>query len=93
MLGPIQSNPAVAGNSEDRDERKLRETCAQFESIFITYLMKSMRKATGVEGFPGSSYESKIVTSMFDENLSISIAKNGGIGLGKILLEQLRTRG
>ena len=69
---------------------KLKRTCLEFESIFLTYVLKSMRNTIVENGLLGNSNESKIFNAMFDEKLAMGIAKSGGIGLGKMLFAQLK---
>ena len=69
---------------------KLKRTCLEFESIFLAYLLESMRNTIAEDGIFGKSHESKIFRSMFDENLALGIARGGGIGLGAMLFEQLK---
>ncbi len=90
MLKAIAQNPVTAGLQKDASLNGLEKVCAEFESIFITFMLKSMRK-TIVEDSPlGNSNEMKIYKSMFDENLALGISKNGGMGLGKMLFERLK---
>jgi len=80
-------NAIIAPN--DLRQAKLERACAEFESIFITYMLKSMRTAVTEDGLLGNSNESKIIRSMFDENLALGMAKGKGMGLGKMLFENL----
>ena len=73
--------------AKEAQDKRLKRTCAEFESIFITYMLKSMRKTVNEVGVLGKSNESEIFTSMFDEKLAQVIAKSGGIGLGKLLFQ------
>ena len=81
-------NNTIAPN--DVRHAKLEKACSDFESIFITYMLKSMRTAVTEDGFLGNSNESKIIRSMFDENLALGMAKGKGMGLGKMLFESLK---
>jgi len=69
---------------------KLQETCAEFESIFITYLLKSMRATIDEDGLLGSSNASQIMKSMLDENMAQVVAKGEGFGMGQLLYERLK---
>ena len=71
-------------------QEKLENACSEFESIFITYMLKSMRTAVTEDGLLGNNNESKIIRSMFDENLARGIATGKGMGLGKMLFETLK---
>jgi Rod binding domain-containing protein len=80
----LQRAPAAGTGRE-----KLEQSCREFESIFLTYMLKSMRSALVEEGILGSSHESKIMNSMLDEKLAENISLAGGIGLGRILCDRL----
>ncbi|CAG1065607.1 Murein DD-endopeptidase MepM [uncultured bacterium] len=72
-----------------RGEKELRAAAAEFESLFINQMMKSMRDTIGKsELFDGGNAED-IYTSMLDTELSKNMAKSGGIGLADMLLRQL----
>ena len=91
MLKEISSmTQPVAGANQDGTSVRLKSICAEFESIFMTYMLKSMRSAMVEDGIMGNSHESKIMNSMFDENLALEVAHGGGIGLGDVLFERLK---
>jgi peptidoglycan hydrolase FlgJ len=79
----LPGNPAIA---------RLERTCAQFESLFLNYILKSMRSTVPGGDFFGDKNGGEIVRSMFDESLSNEIANGSGMGLGQVLFEQLRER-
>ena len=89
MLSKIVTVQPQTGANQDGTASRLKSICAEFESIFMTYMLKSMRSAFGEEGIMGNSHESKIMNAMFDENLALEAAKGGGVGLGDILFERL----
>ena len=91
MLKEISSmTQPIAGANQDGTSARLKSICAEFESIFMTYMLKSMRSAMVEDGIMGNSHESKIMNSMFDENLALEVANGGGIGLGDVLFERLK---
>ena len=90
MDNRIVSGPVLTGLHKAARDTRLKRACAEFESIFITYILKSMRKTILEDGLLGNSNESKIFNAMFDEKLAQGIAKSGGIGLGKMLFEQVK---
>lgn len=71
------------------DDNDLKEVCRQFESIFLNYLLKSMRDTVPDGGMFKKGIASDIVQSMHDSALSEEIAKSGGIGLAEQLYAQL----
>lgn len=92
MVNEITVNQGLMGSHNDAWNNRLKSTCTEFESLFITYMLKSMRNSLVEDGLFGKSNEAKIVKSMFDENLALGIARGGGISLGKMLFEQLRIK-
>ena len=80
------------GSHKDAWNNRLKRTCTEFESIFITYMLKSMRNTLVEDGLFGKTNEAKIVKSMFDEKLGLGIARGGGIGLGRMLFEELKMK-
>lgn len=90
MIKAIATNQNTTIAPNDIRQAKLERACSEFESIFITHMLKSMRTAVTEDGFLGNNNESKIIQSMFDENLALGIAKGKGMGLGKMLFESLK---
>ncbi len=72
------------------DPEALKVVSQQFESMFLSLIMKSMRDATDVMASDlESSYQTKFYRDMYDQQLSLSVSKEGGFGLADILYEQL----
>jgi flagellar protein FlgJ len=81
-----------AQKSDKADGEKLRKACMDFESIFTQQLMKSMRKTIPASGMFGESSGKTIFESLFDQELGRSLAQQRGLGLGKMVYEQMRKR-
>ncbi|MCK4467440.1 MAG: rod-binding protein [Desulfobacterales bacterium] len=78
------------GQKPEISEKKLKKACAGFESIFINYMLKTMRRTIPQSGtkFPGKD----IYSSMIDRKVAEDLAKRGGgIGLQEMLLRQLKS--
>lgn len=69
-------------------DKKLKEACEGFETIFLNKLWKDMRESVPKEGYLHSKEEESYV-SMFDQELMKKMSAAGGIGLGKMLYENL----
>ncbi|HAF94306.1 MAG TPA: flagellar assembly peptidoglycan hydrolase FlgJ [Pseudomonas sp.] len=78
---------------KDRDgEENVRKVAQEFESLFLNEMLKSMRSATEVlsKDNPLNSQASKQYQDMYDQQLSVSLSKEGGgIGLADVLVRQL----
>ena len=69
----------------------LEEVAAQFESIFLQQMLKSMRDAT-VKSDLFDSSQMDTYQSMADQQLAVQFAEQGGIGLARMMVEQMQTR-
>ncbi|RLB96151.1 MAG: flagellar biosynthesis protein FlgJ [Deltaproteobacteria bacterium] len=78
----------LGGNTTDKN---LREVCVEFESIFLAYMLKSMKRTVPESSLIGKSNGSKIISSMYDNNLALGLAKGGGIGLAETICRRLST--
>jgi len=75
-----------------RDEKKLRDACAEFESLFIYMVMKQMRNTLPQTKLIDGGRGEEIFTSMMDEELSRQMSSREGLGLKDMLVEQLSGR-
>jgi peptidoglycan hydrolase FlgJ len=66
----------------------LRETARQFESLFTTMMLKSMRDATPGESLFGSEQQD-FYQDMFDQQLAVQLSSGKGLGLADMLVRQL----
>jgi flagellar protein FlgJ len=70
----------------------VRETAKQFESLFTTMLLKSMRAATPQDSLFGSDQQD-FYQDMFDQQLATQLSKGKGLGLADMLVQQLMRGG
>jgi peptidoglycan hydrolase FlgJ len=69
---------------------KTRELASQFESLFLTQLLKEMRQTLETDTmFAGD--QSDIQGGLFDYFLGNFLAQSGGIGLADFIQKQLQT--
>jgi len=92
MVKSVAASPELTGLPKDVSQAKLKKTCAEFESIFITYMLNSMSTTMDDDPLLGNDNESKIIKSMFNENLAQEISRGGGMGLGSMLFESLKDK-
>ena len=77
---------------KDRDsEANIRKVAQEFESLFLNEMMKSMRQAgeAFAEGNYLNSNETKTYQDMHDQQLAVTLSKQGGVGLADVLTRQL----
>ncbi|MCB1666984.1 MAG: flagellar assembly peptidoglycan hydrolase FlgJ [Porticoccaceae bacterium] len=66
----------------------VEEVATHFESLFMQMMLKSMRDAT-IEGDLFNSDQMEMYQSMFDQQISLDMSRQGKLGLKDILVEQL----
>ena len=82
----------LKGSSDlkNADEKKLKEACADFESIFMEMTLKSMRSTLTGDAIFKKGIADDIYQSMYDQKLSENIARgDNNLGLGESLYKQL----
>ena len=90
----VQSKLSGVGNlkmsrmSPQEKEKKLREACDGFESIFIQKMWQEMRKTVPQNGLMHSR-EEHYWQDMYDQELAKKMTSAGGIGLSSMMYEQL----
>ncbi|MBI3286335.1 MAG: flagellar assembly peptidoglycan hydrolase FlgJ [Burkholderiales bacterium] len=97
MIGRADLTDKLAFDSKGLDELKqsardnspeaLKSAAKQFEALFMNMMLKSMRQAGGQDG-PFDNEQSRMYTSMLDQQLSQNMASRG-MGLADALVRQL----
>lgn len=70
----------------------LEDVAQQFESLFLQMMLKSMRQAT-IKSDLFNSSQLDTYMSMADQQISLSLSENGGIGIARMLVEQMQSKG
>lgn len=66
-----------------------REVAQQFEALFVQMMIKQMREAMPTEGGLFGGEGMKLYESLHDQQLSLALAKRGGLGLADSIERQL----
>ena len=90
---------AAAGNlaglkqaAASQSPQALREAAVQFESLFTSMVLKSMRAASFKDPIFGSDQED-LYQEMYDDQVAAEMSKGKGLGLADMLVQQLRRGG
>jgi Rod binding domain-containing protein len=71
------------------DTERAHKACQEFEAILLYRMLSTMREAFKDEEEGDSGFGGDIFKSMMDEQLSVALAKSGGMGLASILEKAL----
>ncbi len=78
----------MRAQARDDSPQALQVAARQFESLFVQMMLKSMRQASfGDPLFDSTS--SRFYREMFDQQLSVDLAKTSGLGIADMLVRQL----
>ena len=88
--GPI-STPLrpTAENSDDRSKAKLQSAVRDFEALFMSYMLKSMRETTSSNDMFGESFGGDVLDGVFDMELSRQMSKNSSMGIADMLYRKM----
>lgn len=82
-----------ATDPKDPELHKLRQSCREFEAIYINEMYKTMRKTVPDSGL----FEKDMADTLYQEMMDLEMAKDtaagDGMGIGKAMYEQLREIG
>lgn len=68
----------------------LKAVAQQFESMFMSLVIKSMREASDVMASDlENSYQTRFYRDMHDQQMALSLSQQGGFGLADVLYQQL----
>ena len=93
LQSKARSGRAVEGSTAnttitDKND-KLKETCSDFQAIFVKQMLDSMRKTVNKSGLLEGGQAEEIFEDMLYDEYAQSISKNGDIGLDDMLYKQL----
>ncbi len=102
MTAPVNAAAALAIDTQSlgqlrlqakqTPDQALKAAAQQFESVFMSMMLKSMREATPQDGAMDSD-QTRMFTGMLDQQLSQSMASGRGVGLADMLVKQLGRTG
>ncbi len=71
--------------------KRLHEAATQFEGVFMQMVMDAMQETVPKDSvFGQESASEETWQSMLNDERSQAIAQNGGLGIGRVLEEQMR---
>ena len=86
----LKANVARSSSElEGSDSESLRRACQEFESVFLTYLLKTMRSTVPKTEHSLSDPSGDMYLSMMDEELARAASRGPGIGLATAMYRQL----
>ena len=84
LPSPGELRSAVPSESQD-----LQRAAREFESLFVSHLLKVMRSAVESMGGEGSALGRETYTELFDQEVARFVAQRGALGISNLLVRRL----
>lgn len=84
--------PAAGPTGGGGEEERLKAACQEMESLFLHQLLGEMRKTIDRAGLFDGGRAEELYTSFLDAERARVMASSGGLGLSRLLYEQLAPR-
>jgi flagellar protein FlgJ len=88
-IGYLSSLRAEAASAPNK---AIKEVASQFEALFIQQMLKSMRDAVPKSDLTQSNHLDTY-QSMADQQMAVGFSQQGGIGIARMLVEQMQSKG
>lgn len=93
MGAPVNIPPAALGarpaETDDRSKARLQKAVHEFESMFVGYMLKSMRAGISKDEMFGDSFGGDMLEGVFDMELARQMSKNSNFGVGEMLYRKI----
>ncbi len=87
----ISALSQLKGNGEDKKDETIKVVAQQLESVFLELVLKTMNEAnSSIKSDIFDRDNEEFYQDMFNQQLSLSLSKSGGIGLADVIVKQLR---
>jgi murein DD-endopeptidase MepM/ murein hydrolase activator NlpD len=88
----LESRVHAAQNASGEIKKdELKKVSQEFEAIFIAQLLKVMRETIEESGLWEGGFGKSIYTELFDQEVSLSMAQRGALGMSDLLYRSLAT--
>jgi flagellar protein FlgJ len=89
-IAPEQAAEKSDAARHEKDKR-LKKVCADFESLFLYYMLKKMRSTIPKSGLMKEMQGKDTYETITDQKVSEKLADQGGVGLQKMLFNQMKS--
>lgn len=89
----IDRSVSIAKDHPEHDQTNqadLDQASRQFESLLLNFMIREMRATVPESSLLPTSMAQNFFTSMLDQKYADSMAESGGIGLHRLIIEQLK---
>jgi Rod binding domain-containing protein len=84
-----KTDATKAAPLDEKSKAKLQKSVQDFESMFVGYLLKTMRGNISKEDMFGDSFGGDMLEGMFDLELARHVSRNSNLGLAEMLYKKI----
>jgi len=77
-------------NPNEGSDAELKKATEQFEALLLNMMIREMRETIPESKLFPESMAKEIYTGMLDEQIADSMSERGGIGISRMLFDQLK---
>ncbi len=89
-LSSLQKSDSTAKTGlDDRQQKRLKSACQDFEAMFLANMLKSMRKTVEKTNLFGSDSGEETFQEMMDNEVSKAAAKTSSMGIADMMYRQV----
>ena len=89
IFNSVNLNPLNAASTSGKNQADIKKVAEEFEAIFIAQLLKIMRETIEESGMEGSGLGKSIYTELFDQEVALSMARRGALGIGDLIYKSI----
>lgn len=89
---PASRSAAAASAPRGVENERLLAACQEMESLFLHHLLSEMRKTIDRAGLFDGGRAEELYTAFLDAERARAMAASGGLGLSRLLYQQLAPR-
>jgi murein DD-endopeptidase MepM/ murein hydrolase activator NlpD len=80
---------AAQNSQSDKQKSELKKAAQEFESVFISHMLKVMRETIEESGLTEGGFGKSIYTELFDQEVALNMARHGALGISDLLYRHL----
>ncbi len=88
--GRTLSNGPSGMRPDSHSDADLKNASEQFETMLLNFMIREMRATVPESALFPQSMTEELFTGMLDEQIAGEMAKNGGIGISRMIFNQLK---
>ena len=89
-IGRRLSKAGSTADDATRSDADLKSASEQFEALLLNLMIKEMRATVPESVLFNHSMAEEMFTGMLDEQMAVKMAASGGIGLSRLIFDQLK---